>query len=199
MTMEIPQFGLKAYALLFARHGTHGRFKQSELDWIVSVPMKKKIFSLLLRSGWIKKNPDNSYSCINPEQAIKGLLDFRVPEIIKKAEKPYAFTRMSAVEIWSDFSYIQRGIEKSPYFVKVLEKDLAYWKTFLGKNEIPHYVEVGQTIGEYVVLIPVKRITAEEKSGFRVDSYAETHSFAKANNMFQYAVEYMEKKYGAEA
>ena len=72
--------------------------------------MKKKIFSLLLRAGWIKKHKSGTYYCISPSDAVKGLLEFRVPEIIKKAEKDYAFTGLSAVEIWSDFSYVQRGI-----------------------------------------------------------------------------------------
>ena len=111
MTIEIPQYGLKAYALLYSKHGTQGEFRQSELDWIVSGSMKKKIFSLLLRSGWIKKNINGTYSCTSPSEAIKGLLEFRVPEIIKTAEKEYAFTKLSAVEIWSDFSYVQRGLE----------------------------------------------------------------------------------------
>ena len=113
MTIEIPQYGLKAYALLFSKHGTQENFRQSELDWIVSTSMKKKIFSLLLRTGWIKKNYEGTYSCINPSDAIKGLLEFRVPEIMKHADKKYAFTQLSAVEIWSDFSYVQRGWEKS--------------------------------------------------------------------------------------
>ena len=96
MTIEIPQYGLKAYALLFSKHGIHGKFMQSELDWIVSVSMKKKIFALLLRTGWIKKNADKTYSCTSPSEAIKGLMEFRVPEIIKTAKKRYAFTQLSA-------------------------------------------------------------------------------------------------------
>src|SRR3990172_2009296 len=149
MTIEIPHYGLKAYALLFSKHGTYGTFRQSELDWIVSVSMKKKIFSLLLRTGWIKKNHEGMYSCTDPSNAIKGLLEFRVPEVMKTAGKKYAFTRLSAVEIWSDFSYVQRGLEKSPYFIKVLGKDLRYWKDFFNSNEIPNYVNSGATIGEF--------------------------------------------------
>jgi len=197
MTIEIPQYGLKAYALLFSKHGTHKEFRQSELDWIVSVSMKKKIFSLLLRSGWIKKQPSGAYLCANPSDAIKGLLEFRVPEIMKTAEKDYAFTRLSAVEIWSDFSYVQRGFEKSPYFIKVLQKDLKYWKEFFNKNEIPNYVESGATIGEYVVLIPVGRLSFEEKSGFKVEHLKETMQYAKSNEIYAYASEYMDNKYGA--
>lgn len=199
MTIGMPQYGLKAYALLFSKHGVQGEFRQAELDWIVSVSMKKKIFSLLLRSGWIKKHPSGAYSCTNPSDAIKGLLEFRVPGIMKNAEKEYSFTRLSAVEIWSDFSYVQRGMEKSPYFIRVLKKDLKYWKEFFNKNEIPNYVGSGAAIGEYVILIPVSSLSFEEKSGFKVDSLKEAMKHAKSNDMYSYASEYMGRKYGASA
>ena len=196
MTIDIPQYGLKAYALLFSKHGVHGKFRQAELDWIVSMSMKKKIFALLLRTGWIKKNVDTSYSCTNPSDAIKGLLDFRVPEIMKNAQRKYAFTQLSAVEIWSDFSYVQRSMERSPYFIKVLQKDLIYWKKFFHTNEIPNYVHSGTTIGEFVILIPVHSVSFEEKNGFNVDSLKKTMRYAKSNDIYIYASEYMQKKYG---
>lgn len=195
MTIEIPYYGLKAYALLFSRHGSQGRFRQSELGWIVSASMRKKIFSLLLSTGWIKKNKNRTYSCASPSEAIKGLLDFRVPEIIKTAERPYSFTQLSAVEIWSDFSYVQRGIEKSPYFVKVLRKDLAYWKAFFNKNRIPNYICSGTSIGEFIILVPVDKLDYEEKSGFKVDSLKETAKYAKSNDIYSYASEYIANKY----
>jgi hypothetical protein len=199
MTIEIPQYGLKAYALLFSKHGIKGEFGQSELDWIVSVSMKKKIFSLLLRHGWIKKQPSGLYTCTNPSDAIRGLLDFRVPDIMKNAEKRYAFTQLSSVEIWSDFSYVQRGMEKSPYFIKVLQKDLKHWKEFFSINEIPNYVGSGTTVGEYVILIPVKQLLFAEKMGFKVDSLKETMKYAKSNDIYSYAYEYMNSKYGMAA
>ena len=196
MTIEIPQYGLKAYALLFSKHGVQGQFRQSELDWIVSSSMKKKIFSLLLRTGWIKKHGSKAYSCLNPSDAIKGLLEFRVPEIIKNAKKDYAFTKLSAVEIWSDFSYVHRGMEKSPYFIKILKKDLKYWKEFFNKNEIPNYAESGATIGEYIIFNPVAKLSFEEKNGFKVDSLEKTREYAKSNDIFDYASEYIDAKYG---
>jgi len=196
MTVEIPQYGLKAYALLFSKYGTPGKFKQSELDWIVSVSMKKKIFSLLLRTGWIKKNPQGTYSCTNPAEAIRGLLEFRIPEIMKNAERKYAFTQLSAVEIWSDFSYVQRGIEKSPYFIKILQKDLKYWKEFFNHNKIPNYISSGGTIGEFVILVPVGSLVTEEKNGFKVDSLTETVKYAESNEVYAYASKYIKNKYG---
>jgi len=195
MSTEIPQYGLKAYALFFEKHKDKEEFKQSELDWIVGQSMKKKIFSLLLRAGWIKKQSDNTYICINPEIVIKSLLEFKVPQIIKESERDYAFTNLSAVEIWSDYSYVQRGIEKSPYFIKVLKKDLRYWKNFFNSHNISNYVNSGSSIGEYIILIPVERLSFVEKEGYKVESLKETIKLAKLNEMYLYAYNYIMNKY----
>lgn len=196
MTVEIPQYCLKAYALFFSRHKTEEEFKQADLKWLVSESMKKKIFSLLLNAGWIKKKSRNTYQCVKPENIFLHLFDFRVPKLIEKAERDYAFTKLSAVEIWSDHSYVQRGKEKSPYFIKIYEKDLDYWKDFFNKNNIPNYVKEGTTIGEYMILIPVKKIAFREKEGLKVEPLKETMEFAKKNDIYAYPYEYMRKKYG---
>lgn len=196
MYSEIPQYGLRAYALLFSRHGTKEAFKQSELDWLVSESMKKKIFSLLLRSGWIRKCSREAYCCVKPEKVMAGLLDFKVPEIIKKAEREYAFTGLSAIEIWSDYSYVQRGVEKSPYFMKVLRKDLDYWKSFFNENNVPVYVGSGSTIGEYVILVPVDCLRKTEKYGFYVEGLEDAMKTAGSKEIYAYAYEYMKEKYG---
>ncbi|MGI0100168.1 MAG: hypothetical protein ACREBH_00355 [Candidatus Micrarchaeaceae archaeon] len=199
MTSEIPQYGLKAYALFFAKHGSAEEFGQHDLDWIVGQSMKKKIFSLLLRAGWIKKESRNTYRCAKPEEAVRGLLEFRVPEILKKAQRPYAFTGLSAIELWSDYSYIQRGIEKSPYFIGVLERDLNYWKAFFGGYNVPFYIREGTTIGEYVIFEPADSLIAVKKEGFSVISLAETEKLAKSNEIYSYAYNYIRQKYGSVA
>src|SRR3989344_493037 len=199
MTSEIPQYALRAYALFFSRHGSKGPFKQSELDWIVGQSMKKKIFAVLLRNGWIKKESRDTYICLGPEIVLKGLLDFKVPEIIKESEKSYAFTNLSAIEIWSDYSYVQRGIEKSPYFIKVLKTDLKYWKDFFNKRNIPNYINEGSEIGEYVILIPVKKLNSVEKEGLKVESLKNTSKIARKNEMYAYAYNYMKEKYESSA
>src|SRR3989344_2945651 len=172
MINEIPQYGLRAYALFFSKHDSIEPFTQKELDWILSDSMKKKVFSLLLNNGWIKKQSYNSYTCISPEIIFKNLLNFKIPELIKKSEKSYSFTNLSAVEMWSDYSYVQRGIDKSPYL-----------------NE-------GSTIGEYVILIPRNRIKYVNKDGLKVISLKETLNIAKENKMHLYAYNYMKNKYG---
>jgi len=196
MISEIPQYCLRAYSLFFTRHGPREQFRQSDLDWIVSQSMRKKIFSILLRAGWIVKASRATYKCMQPETIVKGLLEFKVPYVIKKASRPYAFTNLSAIEIWSDYSYIQRGIEKSPYFIKVLSRDLKYWKEFFNKKNIPNYLKEGSTIGEYIILIPVTGIKFANKDGLKVEQLNEALKTAKTNEMYSYAYSYMRKKYG---
>lgn len=197
MISEVPQYCLRAYALFFSKHGSREAFRQSELDWIVSRSMKKKIFSVLLKAGWIAKESRDSYRCVKPDEVVKGLVEFKFPELIKEAEKPYAFTNLSAVEIWSDYSYVQRGMEKSPYFIKVLKNDLRYWKEFFSKRNVPNYVNEGSTIGEYAILMPVNNITAVNRMGLKVEPLKKALAIAKKNEMFSYAYNYMRDKYGA--
>jgi hypothetical protein len=185
--------------LFFSKHGSREPFTQNELDWILSNSMKKKVFSLLLRNGWIKKHSNNSYICINPETIFKGLLNFKIPDIIKKSERDYAFTGLSAIEIWSDYSYVQRGIEKSPYFINILKKDLIYWKNFFSKNSIPYYINEGSTIGEYVILTPLNKIEYVSNDSLKVISLKETLKIAKNNKMYAYTYNYMRDKYGKTA
>ena len=196
MYNEIPNYGLRAYALFFSKHGLQEEFSQSDLDWIVGQSMKKKIFSLLVNNGWIRKVSSNSYKCVNPDAILRGLLDFKVSRIMKEAKKPYAFTGLSAIEIWSDYSYIQRGREKSPYYIKVLKRDLRYWKSFFNRYRVPNYVKVGSTIGEFVILMPVEKLRAIEKDEIYVDTLKETEKIAKANSFYAYSYNYMKEKYG---
>lgn len=161
--------------------------------------MRKKTFALLLKSGWIVKERRNSYKCVDPVKVMKGLLEFKVPELMKEASRPYAFTNLSAVEIWSDYSYIQRGIERSPYFIKILREDIRYWKEFFNKRDIPNYIRQGSTVGEFIILIPVSRLHSEKKGTIKVEPLKETIKTARNNEMYSYAYNYMKDKYGPAA
>ena len=196
MYKEIPQYGLRAYALFFSKYGSRESFTQNELDWIVSQSMRKKIFALLLRAGWIKKSSKRKYKCVRPEKVMNGLLEFKVPNIMKGSKREYAFTNLSAIEIWSDYSYVQRSMEKSPYFIKVLRTDLKYWKEFFNSQNIPNYIKEGSTIGEYVILIPVSEIKSTVKNGLKVEKLRNTMEIAKSNDIYLYAYKYMRHKYG---
>ncbi|MFH1175069.1 MAG: hypothetical protein V1725_08120 [archaeon] len=199
MTAEIPAYCLRAYAMLFSKYGTQELFSQSVLDWIVGSSMKKKIFAHLVRSQWIAKKSRTTYACNKPDKIMHSLLDFKVPDIIKETTRPYCFTGLSAVEIWSDYSYVQRSRERSPYFIKVLKKDVNYWKSFFNGKNIPNYMKTGSTIGEYVILIPVTAMKPTQKEGLHVEPLADTVQIARDNELYSYAYEYMRKKYGLAA
>src|SRR3989344_316457 len=121
MITEIPPAALRAYALFYGKYRT-APFQQSALDWVVGTAMRKKIFATLLRAGWIQKSTRMRYTCRKPDTVIGGLLEFRVPTAIRQAERPYAFTGLSSIELWSDFCYIHRSRERSPYFMKIVRK-----------------------------------------------------------------------------
>ncbi len=196
MTIEIPAYALRAYALFYSKYGSREPFTQTALDWITGTSMKKKIFSVLKRAGWIEKKNKTQYICVSPEKAVKGLLEFKVSEIMKKAARPYAFTGLSAIEIWSDYVYVQRGVERSPYFMEVLRKDVSYWKRFFHQNSIPVYVGKGTTVGEFVIIIPKDNVESVQKESASVVPLKEAMTMAKENELYAYAYHYMKKKYG---
>lgn len=187
---------MRAYALLFSRFGTARAFAQSELDFALSPSMKKKVFSILLNSGWLRKGSRKEYHCNEPGEVMRHLLDFKVPKMLGQAERPYAFSGLSAIEVWSDYAYTQRSYERSPYFIRVLRRDVPYWKGFFAAKKVPAYIGKGTTIGEFAILLPVAKMESVEKDGLSVEPLEDAMEEAKGNEMHYYAYEYMKKKYG---
>lgn len=193
---EIPRYALRAYALLYNRFGTEKEFKQDSLNWLVSTAMKKKIFSVLLNSGWIKKNSKASYLCLSPENIFKDLFSFKLPDILKNAKKDYCYFGASAVDIWTKFSYMQRGWEHSPYFIKIKEEDIVYWKGFFSKEGIPYFLNEGSFLGEFAILKLASKMDCTNVDGYPVDKLEEVVDFCKKNlSLFEYALAYLVKKY----
>src|SRR3990167_56300 len=144
---EIPAFAQRAYAIFYTQHGSSETFGQEELDWVVRESMRKKVFAVLLRAGWLEKVSRRGYRCVEPGRIFAGIAGFQVPEMMREATRPYAFTGMYAIELWSDFSYVQRSMKKSPYHLKVLRRDLPYWKEFFRSRSIPSFLRKGSTFG----------------------------------------------------
>ncbi|MBI4454260.1 hypothetical protein HY636_06470 [Candidatus Woesearchaeota archaeon] len=195
MTQEIPKYVLRAYALLYTKYGTENRFTQDTLNWVVSSSMRKKIFSVLLNSGWIVKTSKREYMCNDPKTIFSSLFLFKIPEILKTSKKKYYFCKMSAVEIWTDFSYIQRSWEHSPYFIYINKEDLNYWKGFLSKFNMPFFIEEGSFIGEFVILMPRKRLICTTYNHFPVEKLSSCVKFCKNNSLFEYPLAYLKEKF----
>jgi len=102
---------------------------------------------------------------------------------------------MSAAEIWTDFSYIQRSWEHSPYFIKIKDSDLDYWKQFLSKNGIPFFMKEGTFIGEFIILYPQRSLKCSVHNGFPVERLVDTIKFCQNNSLFEYPLAYLKKKF----
>lgn len=195
MAKEIPKYALRAYGLFYAKYGDNEEFSQDNLNWIVSSSMRKKIFSVLLNSGWIAKKSRRTYVCIDPKTIFNSLFSFKVPDILKTSKKEYCYSEMSAVEIWTDFSYIQRSWEHSPYFIKIKEEDSDYWKEFLSKEGIPFFIKEGTFIGEFMILEPQKKLRCSVHNGFPVENLDASVKFCQDNSLFEYPLAYLKQKF----
>lgn len=160
--------------------------------------MRKKIFHVLTKEGWLRRVGRGRYTCVRPEEVFRRQFEFKVPEIVRAAEKPWCYTKASAVEIWTDFSYVQRSWEYSPYFMKVVKRDVRYWKKFFRAHGIRAFVrEAGSAIGEFVVLNPVEKLDCVTHAGFPVDNLGDVIRFCEENSStFEYPLAYLARKYG---
>jgi hypothetical protein len=193
----IGRYALRCYALLYTKYGTT-EFDQSSLTWFLSEPMRKKIFHVLTKAGWLQRTGRGRYACVQLDEIFRKQFEFKVPEILKSAWRPWCYTGASAVEIWTNFSYVQRSWEYSPYFIKVSKRDIAHWRRFLRDNGISVFVrEAGSAIGEFVVLEPVERVDHTTHDGFPVDQLEDVVEFCERNSSaFEYPLAYLAKEYG---
>jgi len=196
MVEPIPVYAQEVYAVLYNRFKERP-FDSNYLRWFISEPMMKKTLHVLEKKGWIRRLDRGSYCCINPDKVFRDMVRLKVPELLSKANKPYAYAKVSAAEIWTDFSYMQRSWEHSPYFIKVLKKDLNYWVEYLRSHKIKSFVkEAKPALGEFVVLLPEERLSYDMHNGKPVEKLVDVVKFCEENiETFEYPLAYLIKKY----
>jgi hypothetical protein len=196
MTEPIPTFAQQAYAILYNRFGDQP-FESKYLGWFLSKGMVKKTLHILEKRHWVKRVRKGSYVCINPDEIFRSMVQFRVPALLKEAGKKYAYTAASAVEVWTDYSYIQRSWEHSPYFVKVLKKDLKSWIHYFREHKVNAFVKDAKpALGEFAVLFPEERLNPEIYGGSPVDKLNEVVRFCEKNiDAFEYPLAYLKSKF----
>ncbi len=197
MTEPIPAYAQQAYSILYNRFADQ-LFDSNYLAWFLSKSMVKKTLHILEKKGWIQRVSKGSYVCVKPDEVFKGMVQFRVPRLLEELGKKYVYTGASAVEIWTDYSYIQRNWEHSPYFVKVLRKDLELWMQHFREHKVNVFVEEAKpAIGEFVVLFPKERLKFEVYDGKPVDKLSEVAMFCERNiEAFEYPLAYLKSKFG---
>jgi hypothetical protein len=196
MSEAVPSYAQEAYAILRSRFGGDS-FPADYLSWFVSKSMVKKTLHTLERAGWIRRVEKGSYVCRNADEIFRSMVEFRVPKLLSEAGMKYAYTDASAVEVWTDFSYIQRSWEHSPYFVKVLRSDLDRWIGYFRKHKVKVFTSTAEmSIGEFVVLKPGGEFGVEIHNDLPVDSLKSAVSYSETHiHTFEYPLAYLEAKY----
>lgn len=196
MSEPVPAYAQQSYAILRARFASES-FSPGYLSWFVSGNMVKKTLHVLERAGWIKRVKRGEYACVNSDEIFASMVEFRVPRLLRDTGMKYAYSDASAVEIWTDYSYIQRSWEHSVYYVNVLAKESREWVEYLRRHRIPAFISKARpALGEFVVLKPKDKLTYEIHADLPVEPldavvrYCEKHIDA-----FDYPLAYLKAKF----
>ncbi len=196
MSEPVPIYAQEAYAILYNRFASDS-FPSDYLAWFISKSMVKKALHVLEKAGWVRRVGKGRYVCVNAKDVFKTMVEFKVPRLLAEARRRYAYSEASAVEVWIDYSYVQRSWEHSPYYVKVLSSELNYWVEYFRKHRVNVYIDKAKaSLGEFVVLKPQEKLTYEEHNGLPVEGldavvrYCEKHIDA-----FEYPLAYLKAKF----
>ncbi len=196
MVNEITKTEFQAYSYFWLKFKDK-EFEVSSLRWFYSRAMVKKILFKLSSAGWLQRVGRGAYRCVKPEKAVESIFESRAEKALEEAGMPYCFYGASAVEIWSDYVYMQRSWEHSPFFVRVQKKDLGKWRKYLKQEGIDFFTgEAENALGEFVVLEAVKELECAKQNGRPVMPLAETIKFAEKNiYSFEYPLAYIGRKF----
>jgi hypothetical protein len=159
--------------------------------------MVKKTLHTLELAGWIRRVERGSYVCKNAEEIFRSMVEFRVPTLLSEAGMRYAYAEASAVEVWTDNSYIQRNWEHSPYFVRVLRSDLSRWVGYFREHKVKVFNSKPElAMGEFVILKPEREFAIMTHNGVPVDSLESAVSFSEKHiHTFEYPLAYLKAKF----
>jgi DNA-binding Lrp family transcriptional regulator len=116
-------------------------------------------------------------------------------------DRPYAFTRIDAVYVWTQGGYqVGRNPDDYPLFLAVHEQDLNIWETFFESFDLPTAFE-RQPRDELdgslqIVLEPRQSLDVNHIEGYPVISRAETIEYMRENYaQFQSALAMLDQMY----
>ena len=196
MSESVPSYAQEAYAILRSRFAGDS-FPADYLSWFVSRSMVKKTLHMLEHAGWIRRVDRGSYVCNNADEIFRSMVEFKVPKLLSEAGMRYAYTAASAVEVWTDYSYIQRSWEHSPYFVRVLSSDLSKWISYFRMHKVKVFNSKPElAMGEFVILKPERELATVTHNGVPVDPLESAVSFSEKHiHTFEYPLAYLQAKF----
>ena len=190
----------KMYGWLYNIYG-NTTFTIDDFKITFPSPQPVKIIHDLIRLKYMKRVKRGKYQIIKPEDYIKRIVkeNLDTEDILKKSDKKYAFTNSTAVNIWTDGTYLT-GFTKGfkPVHIQILKKDIEYWNDFFKKNNAEYVLEgENKTLfGLTYILHPKDSINFEIKDDNIVVPLKEIIKFCQKNiYLYRPALEYLDKKY----
>jgi len=176
-------------------------FTIDDFRMIFPSPQPTKVIHDLVKLDFMKRIKRGKYKIVNPKDFVKKIIKENLDkdDILKHAERKYAFSDSTAVKIWSDGYYwtdFTRGFK--PVHIKVLKKDFDYWDEFFKGNDVEYVFEdIHKTLfGLTYVVHPVDKFEVKLKDDILVVTLDETVKFCKKNEfLYRPALEYLDKKY----
>ncbi len=197
MTEPVPAYAQYVYAILHARFASDS-FGSDYLQWFVSSTMAKKTLHVLEKAGWIKSAGRGRYVCIASAEIFRGMIEFRVQGLLQDAKMDYSYADASAAEIWTDYTYIQRSWEHSPYYVRVLRSETKRWISYLRGHRIKVFMNRAKpSFGEFVILEPRAELRSDTHNGLPVEPLEEIVRYCEEHlDSFEYHLAYLRQKMG---
>jgi len=161
-----------------------------------------KVIHDLVDYGYLERVERGKYRAADPENLIKGIVKKGMgkKDVIKGAERRYAYCDSSAVSIWTD-GYYWTGFTKGfiPIHIKVRREDLNYWERFF-REKGSNYALEGERktlYGVVYILHPEENFKTVEKNGCSVILLDEVVNWCLEKEIiYQPALEYLDEKYG---
>jgi hypothetical protein len=166
-------------------------------------PSPHKVLHDMARKGLLEKVGWGRYRVNSPREYVERRFSVQdAYELIRDAERGYAFTGPDAVFFWTKGGYnVDRFFAYYPIHVKVKESDLEAWMGFLEAQGMRFHV-IGKPVrrtlfGTFYVLHLEDDIEFEEIDGFKVIPLKETVEFC-LRNIYSYepALEMLDEMYG---
>ena len=148
-------------------------------------PAPAKVLADFRVLGYLSSEARGTYKVVPPEERVRRIVERadRMFGLAERAGLPYAYSRDTAVAIWTDFTYwtgFTQGFR--PLHMDAASKDIPRWKEFFAAERAPATVEGSREtlFGAVHVLHPVAVVRSVRRGGVRVVPPAIAYAYAAA-------------------
>ncbi|MFQ5795923.1 MAG: hypothetical protein ACE5JP_12855 [Candidatus Bipolaricaulia bacterium] len=195
---------MNQYTELYAwiRHSFNGTsFSIDDFRSVFPTSQAPKVVYDLIKQGYLQRVNRGIYRAVEPDQLIEIIVQRSSEhrEVLKRAERKYAYCDSTAVTVWTD-GYYWTGFTKGfkPIHIKVLKDDLPYWKKFFDKQRMRTALpDENKTLFGFVhILHPDEDFEVIDKKGTKVIPLDEVANFClERESVYQPALEYLDEAY----